>query len=212
MTQDIFRNHLYLLGDQTLRNFLDIDKNLHDDTAPKLLTKYSQVMHYKHGFRDLVVLPDHNIVLWLAAEAGGAKGFFDKITSFGAKANDEGSPDNGLFEAFLLFPDETEKYKFKISSIAKRGCRSAGICIDWKPKSKLVSVGYENGEVAIYSYDPEKEPLKIKETFIMKVNNNRTLGVHLQPEKTLLYTISKSQKLRIVNYTSKTILTGTRGS
>jgi hypothetical protein len=176
--------------------------------TPESLGKYSQVLHYKHGFRDLVLIPEEDIVLWLAAEAGGAKGFFDKIKSFGGKNNDEGSPDNGLFEAFKLLPDETEKYKLKVSSTFKRGCRSAGICLDWKPNAKLVAVGYENGEVAVYSFDPVKDATGTKEIFIMKINNNRTLGVHLYPEKSLLFTISKGKRLRIVNYLSKTVLTG----
>lgn len=166
------------------------------------------MLHYKHPFRCIVLLPEHHIVLWLAAEAGGAKGFFDKITSFGAKAGDEGSAENGLFEGFRLLPDETQKYKFQVSSVFKRGCRSAGICADWQPKAKLIAVGYENGEVAIYSYDPASNPGTIKEIFIMKVKSNRILSVALNPEKSLVYVIAKGKKMKTVNYISKTILTG----
>lgn len=173
-----------------------------------VLTKYSQVLHYKHPFRHIVLIPEHDIVLWLAAEAGGAKGFFDKITSFGAKAGDDGSADNGLFEGFRLLPDPQQKHKFQVSSVFKRGCRSAGICADWQPKAKLVAVGYENGEVAIYSYDPAKDPGAIKEIFIMKVKSNRILSVALNPDKSLVYVIAKGKKMKTVNYLTKTILTG----
>jgi hypothetical protein len=207
----VFQSHPYLFADGKLDQFLELQGHLEGGYTPEILSKYSQVMHYKHGFRDLAIIPEENIVLWLAAEAGGAKGFFDKITSFGAKSNDEGNPENGLFESFRLQPDETEKYKFKVSSTFKRGCRSAGICIHWKPEAKLVAVGYENGEVAVYSFDPVKDATVVKEIFIMKVNTNRTLGVHLNPEKSLLYTISKGKKLRILNYHSKTVLTGRSG-
>lgn len=169
--------------------------------------KYSQIKHWKFGLRDIYFSPDFQTFLWLAADAGAINKLKNSLNIFGKK--DEEATSEGVFEAFALFPDESSAFKYKVDLKFKQTLSSPGICLDWNTKNKKVAIGLENGHISVFEYDFESDPCKFTEISTSKIHNKRVLCVRLSHNSTLVYSISKGNKLKIHDYAKKMILTGT---
>jgi WD40 repeat protein len=168
--------------------------------------KYSQIKHWKFGLRDIYFGPDFQTFLWLAADAGAFNKLKNSLNIFGKK--DEEATSEGVFEAFALFPDESSAFKYKVDLKFKQTLSSPGICLDWNMKNKKVAIGLENGHISVFEYDFESDPCKFTEISTSKIHSKRVLCVRLSHNSTLVYSISKGNKLKIHDYAKKMILTG----
>ncbi len=171
--------------------------------------KYSQIKHWKFGLRDIFFSPDFQLFLWLAADAGAMNKLKNSLNIFGKK--DEEATSDGVFEAFSLTPDDSSAYKYKVDLKFKLTLSNPGICLDWNFKNKTVAIGLENGNISVFEYDFQTDPTKFTEISTSKIHTKRVLCVKLAKDSTLVYSISKGNKLKIHDYAKKIILTGRFG-
>jgi WD40 repeat protein len=182
-----------------------IDKQL-PELKPAKVEKYSQIKHWKFGLRDILFSPDYQYYLWLAADAGAINKLKNSFSFFGKK--DEEITSEGVFEAFAMSNDDSSAFKYKLEQKLKLTLSSPGICLDWNFENKIVAVGLENGNISVFEYDLEKDSSKLTEISTSKIHSKRVLCVKLAKNSTLVYSISKGNKLKIHDYAKKIILTG----
>lgn len=182
-----------------------------DDLKAQSITKETLVKHYKYGIRDIQFATDEEHSIWLAADAGAMRNITSMISFgiFGGKKQDELS--EGVIEGYWVEPDATSKHSYKVSKLFKHVNNSPAICLRWCQDEHMFLVGFENGHIGLYAYDLGESKEQIKELFNMKVHNKRVLEVDVDPSKSLLYSISKGNKLRTFDYANKKFVNGKGG-
>lgn len=144
----------------------------------------------------------------MAADAGAVQNLKKKLSFgiFGSKNDDQLG--EGVIEGYHIQPDDTSKHSFKVDKLFKHQCNSPAICVKLVKDHPFFIVGYENGKIGMFAYEVSEHQESIKETFNVQVHNKRILGVDVDPSKKVIYSISKGNSFKILDYLNKVIING----
>lgn len=170
------------------------------------------IKHYKYGLRDIAFAPDEEHSVWLAADAGAMQNLKSKLSFglFGNKKDDKLG--EGVVEGYHVKYDPSIEHNFKIEKLFKHTCDSPAICLQLVKDHPFFVVGYENGNIGMFAYEVSENQESIKETYNVKVHPKRILAVSVDPKKKLIYSISKSNQFKILDYLNKVVINGSLNS
>ena len=180
--RDIFLNPEF-------RQFLSLEANAPEVIANDVKIKY-EYKKFPLGVRDFIIVPHKGIMCACCSDMSvisRTDSMFSNF-SFGVKKKQDNLIPLGA--AFIYQCELDEKEIYKIHKIWVKTYPIQTGVIYWEDVNEYFCVGNDDGKIHIYKPVPNTHYLKMDDVITLNHHSNRVMGLYLDPDTLLLYSVS----------------------